>query len=293
MEGATAIGDIFYQENDSHQLSPLVVDDETKRRWLVGVQLTMVMKYVGVQRDLEPGLAKKLARFVCENYADLSLNEIEHAFDLLIVKKYEHVSEEYQEEIAEHFQSFDTKYLAKVLNLYREHRGNVMLRAKDLLDVPAEPTVDELEEQHQTWLGLMQSWYEAFHQSGQVLDLPEVLAATFYDFLDIGGQAELSEEEEAEAQARAKNALALRLSYKADRTSKYAKAELRKIYTQLDEVQHEGYTVSHSTMELRTARCLVLWNRFSEKKADFANIVSQADKVARTTEHFKHLSHGN
>ena len=127
------IKNIKYSPEDSN-VSSVVIDDDTKKQFLLGVVLSLIRKCVGAEKLDREGndqsdvlVNQKIARFIIEYFSDLTLQEIEYAFDLSMMGRLNLGDQ------AEHYGKFSQQYVARVLTAYTVYRGKIVSRIKDML----------------------------------------------------------------------------------------------------------------------------------------------------------------
>lgn len=91
---------------------------------------------LGVKESPSREQLKSLVTFLHRNYGNLSIESIEYAFEMALTGAL-------RVEV-EHYQSFDKKYISKVLNAYQEHQRAIIKKASD----EAQKMERELKEKH-------------------------------------------------------------------------------------------------------------------------------------------------
>ncbi len=91
---------------------------------------------LGVKESPNNEQLKSLVMFLRRNYGNLSIESIEYAFEMALTASL-------PVEV-EHYQSFDKKYISKVLNAYQKHQRSVIKKTSD----EAQKMEREIKEKH-------------------------------------------------------------------------------------------------------------------------------------------------
>ena len=137
----------------------LKIADKESIRQEIGKNIAIVITDLGVKTMPDKYAQKRIIYYLLSYYKDFSIEEIRLAFELAIVGKLE-------VEI-EHYQSFDIKYLSKILNAYRKYRNekNIRIRAKQKQE-SKEPTAEEIKTSKIKYLKILSKTYENYRNTG-------------------------------------------------------------------------------------------------------------------------------
>jgi hypothetical protein len=81
---------------------------------------------LGIKQSIEPDALKRLTVFLIEKYPKMTVESLGVAFDMALAKEFDVNTD--------HFQSFDKKYVATILNAYKSHQNKVVKKASDEAD---------------------------------------------------------------------------------------------------------------------------------------------------------------
>lgn len=127
---------IFDHYKDAKYRIGMLNSDEREHRIMVGAQLEKIELMIGV-KDVPKTVKDDVLQFVFRNYKDFHVQELHLAFDLALAGRYKVNTN--------HFNSFNSKYVAMVLNAYREYRQDIIKRMTPLLDAPIERKFSDAE----------------------------------------------------------------------------------------------------------------------------------------------------
>lgn len=96
---------------------------ENEEKSVLVLNLIAISKDLGVKESVETEQAKRIAKFIAEYYPKLSVEAIRIAFNMALTGTIK--------VDAEHYQSFDKKYISKVLNAYNDYQANVIKKVSD------------------------------------------------------------------------------------------------------------------------------------------------------------------
>ncbi len=137
----------------------LKIADKESIRQEIGKSIAIVITDLGVKTMPDKYAQKRIVYYLLSYYKDFSIEEIRLAFELAIVGKLEI-------EI-EHYQSFDIKYLSKILNAYRKYRNEKKLRIRaEQMQEPKEPTAKEIRISKIKYLKTLSKTYENYKNTG-------------------------------------------------------------------------------------------------------------------------------
>lgn len=195
-----SIGQLIRQGHDLDELLPRI-----------GGVIFQVIGDMGVKTLPDKVGEQRIAHYLLKYYRDLTLAEITLAFELAIVGKLD--------VDPEHYNSFDTKYVCKILNAYRtqrttENRKIALQAEKDKRKEP--PTTEEVE---QVLTDFLESIYDQFinFQKGREVKFHVVHYA--YKFLREHGILIVTEPDWRKCEAEAEQ-LSLRNRSQAEKTTK-------------------------------------------------------------------------
>lgn len=86
--------------------------------------LIAIQRFIGIT-EIPPAssrFAKMIMDYIDEHFSDFAASEIEYAFQLAMSQSLPGLTDN------SHYQSFDAKYIGKILNLYRKFRGELVLK---------------------------------------------------------------------------------------------------------------------------------------------------------------------
>lgn len=108
----------------------------TEPEYEIGVAIAQISNKMGLKEAVPEITMKDLVEFIQAHYGDMSVKEVELAFDLATAEK---LDLDYKE--IEHYQVFSQKYLGKILSAYRRYRQSTI--AKVPLQLPEKPISKE------------------------------------------------------------------------------------------------------------------------------------------------------
>jgi len=103
--------------------SKKVTEYQSEEIKLLGLKLMAISKDLGVKESPDHNELKGLVSFLLRNYGNLSIESIEYAFELALIGSLK--------VDVEHYQSFDKKYISKVLNAYMDHQRSIIKKISD------------------------------------------------------------------------------------------------------------------------------------------------------------------
>lgn len=254
------IKNIKYSPEDSN-VSSVVIDDDTKKQFLLGVVLSLIRKYVGAEKLDREGndqsdvlVNQKIARFIIEYFSDLTLQEIEYAFDLSMMGRLNLGDQ------AEHYGKFSQQYVARVLTAYTVYRGKIVSRIKDMLSEyeSDEDKKKKLSSVHYESIAYMLKRFDAFINNGfQYKPLDLRIWYMHWKYIESNNLATVPEEIRNECKVNAKEFLIKEYESSARKVpSKEAKIireqlnkVLKSIYNDNDALSLEKFEASLLAME--------------------------------------------
>jgi len=224
---------------------------------------------LGVKTLPDKAAEKRMIHYVANYYRDFTLLEIRKAFELAIVG-------ELDVDI-EHYNSFDIKYICKILNAYRTRRTKAlrnMERAKPKEKEP-EITPERKEQIRQQFMETICRLYEKYCRGGELngLSLPYV-----YNLLIDEAILEISEQRWVELIEMAKLEYKKRLSRPKD------KQERNAFNTILNNFAQASYTTEADNIK-RIAKEIAVKEFFRDCKAKQVDLYQLLTKS--TSEHTK------
>lgn len=139
----------------------------------LGKIFMQVIGDMGIKNLPSKTTEQRIIYYIVNYYKDFSLQEIRKAFELAIIGEIE--------VDAEHYHSFDIKYICKILNAYRKRRT----KAKELVkrntpQIQNSVSVEQKEQTREAYIKTICLHYDKFVQTGEWGYIP---LATVYDFL--------------------------------------------------------------------------------------------------------------
>ena len=276
------IKNIKYSPEDSN-VSSVVIDDDTKKQFLLGVVLSLIRKYVGAEKLDREGndqsgilVNQKIARFIIEYYSDLTLQEIEYAFDLNMMGRLG------LGEQAEHYGKFSQQYVARVLTAYGIYRGKIISRVKNML---AEYESDEDKQKritavHYESISYMLKRFDAFINSNyQFKPLDLRIWYMHWRYIESHGLATVPEDKVNECRLKAKEFLigeyestARKVSSKEAKPIREHLAKVMKsIYNDNDALSLEKFEASLLAMEQ-----VKIWHK---QNIDYYELINRIEEL--------------
>lgn len=176
----------------------------------IGTTIAIIVADLGLKTIPDQLAQKRMIHYLLSYYQDLSFEEIIKAFELALVGKFP-VN-------VEHYDSFDIKYLTKILNAYREYkRQNIPKLAVAQKQSQKPPTEAEKRQTRIRFFEKLEQTYEIFHNTGK-LDI--IIHWFVYNILLEHSILYISENEWSILMDKATKLHRLRLNYPKTRTQK-------------------------------------------------------------------------
>ena len=173
--------------NSGKKIREFELNDSAK----IGIALLGWCKMLGVTNIPDSNEMNMVERLIILEFPDFSVDEINLAFRKAIAGKL-NVS-------PEHYQQFSAKYIAGILNSYREFRIEEMKNYnKTLIPATTEPTE---ETKKQILINGLKSKFQRFEETGEFEDAGNAS----YDYLDSLGKIPFTTERKKEFMTQAKN----------------------------------------------------------------------------------------
>ena len=133
--------------------------DDIQRR--IGTTIAIIVADLGLKTIPDQLAQKRMIHYLLNYYQDLSFEEIIKAFELALVGKFA-VN-------IEHYDSFDIKYLTKILNAYREYkRLNTPKLPTARNEAPKPPTEAEKRQIRISFFQNLEKSYKTFVKTGKL-----------------------------------------------------------------------------------------------------------------------------
>lgn len=133
--------------------------DDIQQR--IGVTIAIIVADLGLRTIPDKLAQKRMIHYLLNYYQDLSFEEIIKAFELALVGKFE-VN-------IEHYDSFDIKYLTKVLNGYREFKRLNTPKLPSAEKEPPKPlTEEEKRNSRISFFQNLEKTYEKYLKTGKL-----------------------------------------------------------------------------------------------------------------------------
>lgn len=126
-----------------------------------GKAIALVIADLGLKTMPDSLAQKRMIHYLINYYQDLSFEEIVKAFELALVGKFEVNTE--------HYDSFDIKYLTRILNAYRVYRNELTRKLKPTLQIPEhKPTETEKRNSRIQFFQHLEKTYQEFLKTGKL-----------------------------------------------------------------------------------------------------------------------------
>ena len=129
----------------------------------IGKAIALVIADLGLKTMPDPLAQKRMIHYLLSYYKDFSFEDIVKAFEVALIGKL-------QVNI-EHYDSFDIKYLTRILNAYREYRNQTRKAKKPRKLKPHQPSEEEKRSSRIAFFKELAKTYDIYQKTGN-LNLP-------------------------------------------------------------------------------------------------------------------------
>lgn len=135
----------------------------------INILVNGIAKDIGIKGIIEKSDKIRFYDIIRKYYTMFTLSDVKLAFELAVVGRLNNYlpKDKNGEPDKNHYQSFSTEYVSKILNAYKRYLSETIIKARTLLPEKIETITDKMKEEgHQQFLNSIYKQFERYKETG-------------------------------------------------------------------------------------------------------------------------------